>query len=270
MILLRLMLFAALGLSAARADEMPPGADGLMAECIDPFPDMRIAGCTAAIESGIWEGGDAAWAYNNRAIAYRTLGDWDNALRDFSIAIGLDPENPINWNNRGHALRVMGRAEEALVHFDWAIELDPNYRLAFYNRATAYAVLERYPEAIADYSEAIRLQPEDPWAWNDRGLARHRSGDFEAALSDFDAALERAPGLRAALNNRANTYCRLGRAEEAVAGWAEAMRDDADFATREQGWLARQGFYSGPSTGEFDAATAAAQRAYAEAGCPGV
>lgn len=249
--------------------QLPATLDDLMADCIEPYADLRIAGCTRAIESGVWQGADAAWAYNNRAVAWRHLGEWQKALDDFSIAIGLDPENPINWNNRGHALRLMGRAEESLVHFEWAIELDPTYRLAWLNRAAAYAALGRDAEAVADYSEAIRLDAAFFWPFNDRGLAHHRLGAFDAALDDFAAALAIRPGDPAALNNRANTLCRLGRAEEALAGWAAAMAADPGFAAREQDWLRRQGFYSGPETGAFDAATAEAQRAYAAAGCPG-
>ncbi len=260
--LLPLLLLAPL---QARGD-----ADDIMAGCIDPFPDIRVVGCTAAIDSGIWEGGDLAWAYNNRAIAYRLMGQWEDALEDFSIAIGLDPENPINWNNRGHAHRVMGAPEKAIVDFDWAIALDPDYRLAHYNRATALAVMGDLVGAVASYSEAIRLAPEDPWGWNDRGLARHRMGDLDAALKDFDAALERAPERVIILNNRANTLCKLGEVDAAIDGWAEAMLHDPAFAAREQEWLTEQGFYDGPLSGAFDTATAAAQRRYAEAGCPGV
>lgn len=242
--------------------------DELMAGCIDPYPDLRIGGCTRAIESGVWSGGDLAWAYNNRGIAHRLLGNWEKALADMAIAIGLDPENAVNWNTRGHALRLMGRPEEAIRHFDWAVVLDPTHRLAVYNRATAYMMLGRHAEAATDYSVAIRLDPADPWAWNDRGLARHRMGELEAALGDFDAALERRPGLAATLNNRGNTLCRIGNVEAAIADWAAASEADPDFARREQEWLALTGFYEGEMTGTLDPATLAAQRAYAEAGCP--
>src|SRR5262249_29604748 len=54
-------------------------------------PDMRIAGCSAVIESGNWSGHELIWAYVNRGLAHAAKGD-PRAIADFSEAIKIEPQ----------------------------------------------------------------------------------------------------------------------------------------------------------------------------------
>jgi tetratricopeptide (TPR) repeat protein len=44
---------------------------------------------------------DYAFAYGNRARAYRSLGDLDRAIADFDQSLTLEPKNANDFNGRG-------------------------------------------------------------------------------------------------------------------------------------------------------------------------
>jgi tetratricopeptide (TPR) repeat protein len=150
------------------------------------------------------------------------------------VALRLDPDSGLAYHARGAALSVLGQYERALKDLDEAIRLGQGDALVFVARGFAFAGLGRHERAIADYDEAIRLDPSMPDAYTDRGTARCRLGDVAGALADWDR------------------FAELG---------GEAVR------VAVQEFLAEQGFYSGPVTGNYDLATLAARRAYAESGC---
>ena len=239
------------GVSPAHAESVADAIADMMIGCIDPVPELRIAGCTAAIESGFWDGPELAWAYNNRGVAHRMSGAYAQAERDFTEAIRIDPENPINWNSRGHLRRLNGEAAAALADFDAALARDPGYGLARANRAEALAALGRFGEAAAALDPLLEAAPEDVALLARRGLFRHVAGDNAGALADFDAAIALEPGAWAIWNNRGNALCHLGDVEGAIASWGEALALDPGFAAREKAWLAEQGVYDGPLEGPF-------------------
>ncbi len=72
--------------------------------------------------------------YNNRGIVYSFLGQWDNAISDFSRAI----------------------------------EIDPTLELAYLNRANVYRNMKQWDKAISDYTKAIGIDPENTSAISGR------------------------------------------------------------------------------------------------------
>jgi tetratricopeptide (TPR) repeat protein len=94
-------LFIAIGLALASCG----GAlADTVSDCVqDKDQDLRIRGCTAAIQSDKWRGEDLAWAYNNRGNAYKDKGEVDRAIADYDQALRLDPKYVKAYINRGVA-----------------------------------------------------------------------------------------------------------------------------------------------------------------------
>ena len=86
--------------------------------------DLRIGGCTAAIRSGEWQGKDLAWAYNNRANAYSSLGQYRRAIEDYDQALRLDPGLAAAYKNRGVAHEFLGAYDRAAWDWEQAIRID--------------------------------------------------------------------------------------------------------------------------------------------------
>ena len=55
-------------------------------------------------------------------------GNFESALSFFEQALLLDPENPDLWNQKGIALRSLGRYDEASECYNKSLELDPRDR----------------------------------------------------------------------------------------------------------------------------------------------
>ena len=52
-------------------------------------------------------------------------GKFDDALGYFEQALLLNQDNPDLWNNKGIALRSLGRYEEAMECFNNSLRIDP-------------------------------------------------------------------------------------------------------------------------------------------------
>jgi len=55
-------------------------------------------------------------------------GNFEDALSFFEQALLLEPANPDLWNQKGVALRSLGRYDEASECYDKSLQLDPRDR----------------------------------------------------------------------------------------------------------------------------------------------
>ena len=157
-------------------------------------PDIRIVACTRNIRSGRFTGTNLAVAYSNRGLAYKSKGQWDRAIADFSEAIRLRPDFVTAFNNRGNTYYGKGQFDRAIKDYDKAIRLKPDLAEAFSNRGNVYRKKGQFDRAIKDYDKAIHLKPEDGQIFANRGLAYEKKGAPTQALRDFKRA--RALGYR--------------------------------------------------------------------------
>ena len=199
-------------------------------------PDQAIAACSEAINSGKWDGKGLNWAHFNRGISYLQIN----------------------------------RPAEALADFERVIVFDPGDGAAYANRGFAKLQLRQPAEAIGDFQQSEELGLVDPAMFMRHAIALRVTGDLRGSANQITKALAANPGLISAYNDRANTWCKLGEVDRAIADWNRWLPSNPENARREQAWLKKQGFYDGAVDGQFGPASRAAQRAYAEAGCPGL
>ena len=67
----------------------------------------------------------------------------------------------------------LGDYENAIADYDMAVQLNPDHADAYNNRGNVKYKLKQYNAAIADYDLAIRLNPNHADAYNNRGNAKH-------------------------------------------------------------------------------------------------
>lgn len=173
---------------------------------------------------------DNPLAYVDRGDAHREQDDLPRSLADYDQALRLDPRFAVAYNNRGLVYFRMGDHARAIADCTEALRLDPAFAAAYHNRAAAQFGKGNIEESIADYSAGLQLDPRSAVAWNNRGYALIEKGDDQRALADFDEAIRLRPNFVAALNNRGLAQSRLGRYDQAIADFTEAVRIDAKFA----------------------------------------
>jgi len=128
--------------------------------CKGDDPDRSIAACTRIIQGCGETAKDSAIAHHERALSYKSKGDFDRAIADLSEAIRLDPKYAEAYYLRGVTYRNKGDLDRAIADYSEAIRLDPKLAGAYNNRGNAYKDKGDSDHAIADFSEAIRLAPE--------------------------------------------------------------------------------------------------------------
>ncbi|MBM3163200.1 MAG: tetratricopeptide repeat protein [Chlorobi bacterium] len=92
------------------------------------------------------------------------------------------------FDNRGLLRYINGNYQDAIKDFTAAISLEPDFALPYKHRGYAKHDLQDYAGAIEDYSRAISLDRKSGETYWDRGLAKEQAGDSEGALEDFRKA----------------------------------------------------------------------------------
>jgi tetratricopeptide (TPR) repeat protein len=136
------------------------------------------------------------------------LTDVINRLKDLNL--GHSNAAVISHNNRGTTYNDSWTFDEAIKDFSVIIDLNPFYGLAWYNRGLAHQRAKMYDEAIRDYSEAIRIDGRYEDAYNNRGNCYYEQEQYEQAIEDYNRILEFNPSSENALFNRGLSYKYLG------------------------------------------------------------
>ncbi len=100
-----------------------------------------------------------ALAYNNRGFAWIHLRNYVGALRDLDKAIHLNPKEAMFYDSRGSLNVKNGEFEKSISDYDKAISLDKNFATAYFNRGVAKKKLKKEKEAEKDFKKAIDLNP---------------------------------------------------------------------------------------------------------------
>ncbi|QPJ64004.1 MAG: tetratricopeptide repeat protein [Candidatus Nitrohelix vancouverensis] len=96
---------------------------------------------------------------------YNRKGDLTKALEQFDRALELRQaqapgrDYPLARINRGEVFGKTGRFEEAVREFEIAIEFDPSSHVAHHNLGVANMALTRFEKAERAFLEALRLKP---------------------------------------------------------------------------------------------------------------
>lgn len=169
-------------------------------------------------------------ARSNLGNAYYLLGNFEQAVASYDVAIALKPDFADAHYNRGTALRGLGQSEAAIASFDRATALNPGYVQAYNNRGNALRDLGRLAAAIASYDEALAIKPDLAEGYNNRGTAQRDLKQFEAAVASYDRAIELKPDYAEAYNNRGNALRDIGRYEAAGDSYDRAIELRPDYA----------------------------------------
>jgi len=120
----RSILMGALG-ACIVASMLTPAVAATAPDCnwAPDDPAAVVQSCTAQLSV---EKAPASWMYFNRGLAFKVLGKLDEAHRDYSRAIELDPSFAAAYANRGNVRIIRNDVNGAMADFRKALALDPN------------------------------------------------------------------------------------------------------------------------------------------------
>lgn len=105
-------------------------------------------------------------AYLSRGIANYDSGNALKAIKDYDMAIKLNPEYVEAYNNRGAAYFKLGEIEKALSDIKKVVALKPDDFDAYKNLGIIYTKLGMHPAAVESFSMALKINPNDSDAYN--------------------------------------------------------------------------------------------------------
>jgi tetratricopeptide (TPR) repeat protein len=114
--------------------------------------------------------------------------------------VRLAPQCSRFYDARGHGYNAQGEFDKAIRDFTEALRLDPDNVIALVNRGIAYAKKGDLSQAITDYSEATRLQPDFHSPYFYRGIGHEKKGDWKNALNDYKEAIRLKPSFAEGYN----------------------------------------------------------------------
>lgn len=185
---------------------------------------------------------------------------YEDAIAQYSSAIGIEPSNPLYYNARGRAFEELGKNIEAKADYDKAVVFSPkdvntivrlgavSYKLGLYkealvflNRATgldkrnkdAYPEkvktllkLEKYDQAKLASDTALILLKDNPMTYYWRGVIYTRLNNDFSAKKEFEKAIAKDKKLAEPRLALAEILLREGDSQGAMAQCNEIIKND--------------------------------------------
>jgi len=175
------------------AQQVAETADFYFQEGINSGVEGDFKTATEHFSKAIEKRSSFAEAYLFRGLARTETGDFEQAVKDLTICMELDP----NFSDQayyfmGNAKSGMKKYKEAIDDYTLAIYKNPDY-LAFFKRGMANFHQNEFHRAIPDFDICIRLQPLYHEAYLYRGIALYQIGSMPDARQDLEKATNALP-----------------------------------------------------------------------------
>jgi tetratricopeptide (TPR) repeat protein len=125
--------------------------------------------------------------------AYLRTGRFDEAEKEYRLAIQQNPGSTGPLNGLGTTLETEKKYDEALALYQQAQELDSNDAVAYRDAGRVFVLKKDFASAITDLRRAEQLDPAS-WINHDlHGQALEGSGERKAAVAEYQQAVTLAP-----------------------------------------------------------------------------
>jgi tetratricopeptide (TPR) repeat protein/MoaA/NifB/PqqE/SkfB family radical SAM enzyme len=190
-----------------------------------------------AVRLGSKEGFLLCW----RGEAYRRLGRFEEAAKDFERGLELDPLYDQGYGWRARLLDAQGRHDEAAASLRKGIALCPLFEKARRQLVRSLRGAGRTAEALKELDRAVKLNHRNDWLGVWRAEGQPDGASARQALAELDAHLSRRPSDARALAWKGETLAQIGRLPEALAALdaavARAPRDAGALSWRGEALL---------------------------------
>ncbi len=140
------------------------------------------------------------------------------------------PGNAEEHRKRGATLNEQGKYDEAIREFQVALQLMPTLTRAHLGLGAARQGKGDLEGAIAEYRKMLQLPPDDPDAHNNLGTVLQRKGDMDGAIAEYHAALHGQPDDALIHFNLGTALSVKGADDQALAEYRTAVRLRPDLA----------------------------------------
>ena len=111
--------------------------------------------------------------------------EYRSAAAMYSILIAEGEADAYTYLARGLAYGKLDEHGLAVRDYTTALELEPDNLMALNNRCWAFSEIGQYDRALADCNQLMALVPEADYPFLNRGIVNEKMGDMDAALKDY-------------------------------------------------------------------------------------
>lgn len=133
---------------------------------------------------------DAQIIHTNLGVVYSDQGDWVDAEREWTLALGPGKPNAVTLTDLGLLRKNQKRYDEAADLYEQAIRLRPKFADAYKDLAELYQEMGRLADAEANFRQAVSLAPLETNARNEYGRFLLEQGRTAEAREQFARSAE--------------------------------------------------------------------------------
>ena len=126
-----------------------------------------------------------------KAMAKVNENEFVEAIELFTIAISEEPDNPFIYNQRAVCYLNLNQFDLSLFDMNKSIELDEKYAYFYSCRGFLKARMQDLDGALLDYEISLELDPENDITYNNMGLLLEQMGNIPMSKKAFDKANEK-------------------------------------------------------------------------------
>jgi tetratricopeptide (TPR) repeat protein len=130
---------------------------------------------------------------NNRMLAYKAIGDANNAINDFNKIVDLDNRYAIAYSNISGVYLMMKDVHNAIDSCNKAIHIDPQFHVPYYMRGLVHRLTDNYHNALSDLNTAIQLNQGYKLAHNERSKVHLTLNNIDYAIQDASIVIQLDP-----------------------------------------------------------------------------
>lgn len=104
------------------------------------------------------------------------IGQYEEAVSWYDIAIKNNPQDIVAWYNKGNVLDNIGKLEQAISCYNKVLEIIPNDISSMYNKAIVLSKIGKFEEATSLFEEIISIDPTHIGALTNRRVSLDKLG----------------------------------------------------------------------------------------------
>lgn len=166
--------------------------------------------------------------YNQRAQVYYEQGKYDLADKDYLKMISLKEGDVMGYMGIGRNANAQKRYEDAIKQFDYVVNLEPNYSSAYSFRAESYIGLKKYNEAIDDVISALGIDRDRKAFYELQELA---DSAFEQTVAKLKVQKIKEPNEQSWDYDLGIVYERAAKYNKAIAYYKESLEKESNIIT---------------------------------------
>ncbi len=167
---------------------------------------------------------DNDFARKNRAVAYASMGRYDDALVDIESVLSANSGDHLLLSLKAQVLLASKKPEDALAAVSKAISLAPDVKKYREQRTQISGVIDQHKRSLTELNQKIIETPDDADLYEYRCWYRMtRNFELDEALADCNRAVDLDPKNSAAHNSRGFVHLRARRFSEAMADFDIAL-----------------------------------------------